>query len=480
MKLRAAAVLVALALVACSEGQDPIVGQSIATEPEAVEPTAAATVEASPATTSKPVEEGLEPVAEAAPQPEVSAGTVESSMAADQPPIGPLPTMEFPDDVALLTREHPYTYIGRDGLKSSELLRIVKRPGEGVVREVLFSNTVAKQLGVEGGVLIYAVAPDVSTIVANICLEGSCVDPYGSGPLDGRTVFYQSRDGGVTWQPLASFDYAWVIEQLLPSDGDETRLLLRDERSRSATPDNLDYMMWPSGESVTPPEPPEGHRVLGTVLLSDGRVAWGMDTFNLSFPIFLTGNGEDVTELVVKQLTPECPSCSMAQRWASLGRFYYYAGGHVALEISDGLYILGWGSVGPSARPKYSLEQLQGGATTSTAETGDDIYWPTIRDSNTMEEWPIRLPEHVLKLGDMLLPTAVQQGPFLRVVGMGEDCLPLRADPSPQAEELDCMAERVLLQDQGGDVIADDGVTWQRVKTPAGIEGWADGRYLER
>ena len=467
--------VVLLALAACSGGEGP---GAVEPPARAALPTVAATPTTSPADTLEPTEkEILEPVAKATTQPEVVAGTGESSIAAEQPLVEPLPTMEFPDDVALLTREHPYTYIGRDGLKSSELARIFKRPGEGVVREVLFSNTIAEQLGIEGSVLIYAVAPDVSTIVANICLEGVCASPYV--PVDGRTALYQSKDGGVTWQPLASFDDAWVIEQILPSDGDETRLLLRNERSRNATPDNLDHMLWPSGEGVVPPEPPEGHRILGTVLLSDGRVAWGMDAFNLSFSIFLTGDGEDVTDLVVKQLTPECPSCSMAERWASLGRFYYYAGGHVALEISDGLYLLGWGSVGPTGRPKYSLEQLQGGATTSTAEIGDDIYWPTIRDSNTMEEWPIRLPEHVLKLGDMFLPTAIQRGPFLQVVDVGEDCLPLRASPAPDAEELDCVAERVLLQDQHGDVITDEDITWRKVRTPAGVGGWADGRYLE-
>ena len=72
----------------------------------------------------------------------------------------------------------------------------------------------------------------------------------------------------------------------------------------------------------------------------------------------------------------------------------------------------------------------------------------------------------------------VQHGPFLRVINVGGDCLPLRVDPLPEAAELACVAERVLLQDQG-DVVTDDGVTWREVRTPAGIEGWANGRYLE-
>ena len=71
----------------------------------------------------------------------------------------------------------------------------------------------------------------------------------------------------------------------------------------------------------------------------------------------------------------------------------------------------------------------------------------------------------------------IQRGLFLRVTG-ADDCLPIRSGPSSSSEELACMAERVLLTDlaKASEV---DGATWHRVRTPAGIEGWADGRHLE-
>ena len=103
---------------------------------------------------------------------------------------------------------------------------------------------------------------------------------------------------------------------------------------------------------------------------------------------------------------------------------------------------------------------------------------PTIRNVETGEEWPIVFPEDVLRLGNSFIPRLVLQGPFLRVVDVGEDCLPLRANPALDAEELACAAERVLLQDQG-DVVTDEGVTWHRVRTPAGTDGWADDQFLE-
>ena len=105
------------------------------------------------------------------------------------------------------------------------------------------------------------------------------------------------------------------------------------------------------------------------------------------------------------------------------------------------------------------------------------FHWPTIQNVETGEEWPVVFPEDVLRLGDSFIPRLVLRGPFLRVVDV-DDCLPLRAKPSPDAEELACAAERVLMQDQG-DVVTDEGVTWNRVRTPAGIEGWADGQFLE-
>ena len=56
--------------------------------------------------------------------------------------------------------------------------------------------------------------------------------------------------------------------------------------------------------------------------------------------------------------------------------------------------------------------------------------------------------------------------------------LPIQAEPSSDSEDLACMAERVLLTDlaEASEV---DGATWHRVRTPAGVEGWADSRYLE-
>ena len=59
-----------------------------------------------------------------------------------------------------------------------------------------------------------------------------------------------------------------------------------------------------------------------------------------------------------------------------------------------------------------------------------------------------------------------QQGPFLHVVNLDEECLPLRPEPSSEAEELDCVADRVLLRDLG-QLVETEGVTWHKAKMSA-------------
>jgi hypothetical protein len=47
------------------------------------------------------------------------------------------------------------------------------------------------------------------------------------------------------------------------------------------------------------------------------------------------------------------------------------------------------------------------------------------------------------------------------------------------ADALTCAADGVLLRDTA-DTREVDGVTWRRVATPAGVEGWASEEFLNR
>jgi hypothetical protein len=75
------------------------------------------------------------------------------------------------------------------------------------------------------------------------------------------------------------------------------------------------------------------------------------------------------------------------------------------------------------------------------------------------------------------LITAVQRGPFARVVNTGS-CLNVRREPQLDGRVIDRFSEGVLLRDiSHGLVYADE---WVQVVVPGGEVGWANAQYLER
>ena len=223
-------------------------------------------------------------------------------------------------------------------------------------------------------------------------------------------------------------------------------------------------MLWPDGEVLKPPTAPEGYHIAAyhdrdPLYLDDGRFAWGADESDYNpekADLYLTAEGEDVTDLTLAQ-TSSCPGCLM---------------------LPDGRLLLPNGSV------RYIPDELIGPRGPAAGFYDDAAYnrldWPTIRDPETGKQWPVRLPTDVLRPGYILQPLAIQQGPFLRVVDVGESCLRIRTELSRDSAELACMAERVLLTDLHSSGHDDSGTSWRKVRTPSGIEGWAEGRYLGR
>ena len=120
--------------------------------------------------------------------------------------------------------------------------------------------------------------------------------------------------------------------------------------------------------------------------------------------------------------------------------------------------------VEPSAQTKAMIAEIEG------SEWDERIK--LIPQSIREQQVPAASPGAV-----RVVLRAIQQGPFLRVAADVDGCLSVIADHSPDAAELDCMAGRVLLTDLG-ETVEIEGVTWHKVRTPAGIEGWTDGRYL--
>ena len=353
------------ALAACADGEGP----------ETVVPPGESAIEATTRATAEPPGEvvppaiaatagEIPPVATPLPAARETRANVEAyaSPPEPEPRRHTLPTVELPDNVALLGHVRPWEYLAKDGsLLSLDLVRIYKRNGKPV-RETLLSRGDLAQLPESGHFSIYA-SRNAFPAFMTVCVGEHPCFVSGEGEPPGPIALYESKDGGVTWGQVIPF----AMPELEPPDWWQARFLLPDGR--------LLMPGWSVGYTADELVGPEG--------AAEGRPWFGVDT----------------------------------------------------------------------------------------------LYWPTIQDPVTGEEWPIRLPYEVLRSGDILLPLAVQRGPFLRVVDVA-DCLPVLSDPSLDAEELACAAERVLLTDLG-EASEVDGRTWHRVRTPSGIEGWADGRGLE-
>ena len=500
--------LVVLALAACSGGEGPDAGNPAIEASSETMATAGKeddTDSGRTATALTPTEPAGEDALPAATTPSAVGGTglsgrIVEAYTRPAPRLATLPTVEFPDDIALLAYPLPVEPMDRG---SFDLVRIYRNRNGELVRETLFAIggeqawwyecgddygdafsvdydeiwTLEGQLPECGGDLDlhFPARFDPFSIVMTVCIQPTCI---GRSEIDaddtpGRTAIYESRDGGVTWEQLSIFESPWYATRILPeSDEEVTELLLQighfwhpDLRDNREDYGPWPNMLWPDGELLRPPTLPEGYNIAefgylsgAPLSLDDGRFAWPLNKHHSPrnyerHDLYLTTEGEDLTELVLEQ-TDSCPKCLM---------------------LPDGRLLL------PILSVSYKADELVGpqGAAEGRAGMNGTLWWLTIRDPETGWQWPVRLPYNVLQAGNTLVPVAVQQGPFLRVVDMEGDCLPLMSDPSSESQELDCVAERVLLQDQGGGVITNEDITWRKVKTPAGIEGWADSRYLE-
>ena len=403
----------------------------------------------------------------------------------------PLPAVDFPNDVVLLARAAFPTGVG----SSNDLARIYREDGDGdLLMETLFAattahsaqqceddfdedffsvdyagiQTIAGQLPECGGYhLNLAANPDGSSIVMTVCVKGPCAWIDGAVPEDpGRTAIYESKDGGVTWERLTGFDLPWRAIHVLP-DKDEngrTQLIIQIPFVNQDD-EGFDPMLWPSGKKIVSPPAPPGYSYLisfrRSILLDNGRLAWGLedvrgDSDGRGWDLYLTEDGEDVTALVSELL-------------GGARLEGYQACPASCLWLPDGRVLM---------RAEYPVHELVGHRGAATGWSRVRQTWPTIRDLETGEQWPLRLPRDMLTLGYGIGALAIQQGPFLRVVDVGESCLPIRTGPSPDAEELACAAERVLLTDLKETMELEDTI-WHRVRAPAGIEGWADGQFLE-
>ena len=440
----------AIALAACSGGDQSDAGvpatevlpeatstvvATAASSPEAVETTP--TKEPSPSATSlsTPEKAAVREVVQPPPTTHVSPVHTQSTVTPDPTSLVALShEQEFPDDLIL--------YMGTYAMGFAE--RVYKKDGE-IISEPFFT------LGKNGLPDIdeafhdryhvtRRVTPDISRSVLSICHQSRCdyrsmTDPVrGSSP---STDLYESTDTGSTWSHLGTLSGTWQVTWVSPDSSDV--LLYGGDPSDPPfnSQSDWEYRMYPGGESLTVEQ---AHDLTG-----------GLYSYvTPAVPRF------DSLEINEDRLSESHPNVFMPSIW-----------------LSD-TELLGWPGTATGAGGGFGFSWDPGGILLIYNVETDELSHFYSAEPNQLGHFHESLSDR--SLGPVVF--AIQHGSFLRVVGIDGGCLPIRSDPSPDAEELACMAERVLLQDQGESVEV-VGTIWRRAKTPSGFVGWADGRYLE-
>jgi hypothetical protein len=319
-----------------------------------------------------------------------------------------------------------------------------------------------------------AVRPDGSDMVLAVCTRGRCVD-LGRPTADAQTTLLRSRDGGMTWQELGRLDGAYLLRGIVTGG-----VLVGGPFTAEPSPPR--FMVFPGGAAVPPPaQDPKAW----PVVLYDGSILWrsgdgrrllrpdGTEFLRIDMPgeVSLGDVQADATgeRVIVTWFSEGRPYLGVAERTGRMVRVFAAGAG-------------GFVQVGASLAPERAAGNVN--VKVEQLRTRPDVSFfvellPALLDLDMGRASPFT--------GPFLAPPllngrnrvhAVVRGPFVRVSGTGS-CLNVRGAPSTAAPVLACLADGVLLRD-AGEARGEGGVTWLRVVTPAGADGWASAEFLVR
>ncbi|UCH86649.1 MAG: SH3 domain-containing protein [Dehalococcoidia bacterium] len=394
---------------------------------------------------------------------------------------------ELPDNAALVIETGCW---GCDGPAES-FLRVYRDPSGHIRTDTLLTIddlglpprlvTTAEGMQEEPpSITGFATRPDGSEMVVSVCVREFC----GSGGLDAwspnsKTAFFRSTDGGVTWQEFGELDVGSSVIGFVR----EGVVLVSSWQAEMAP---AYFSLFPSGETVQTPSgvtswwafPLPGGDLLwpaddGRLLHSDGSVfaVVPTDPWRLSW-VPRINHDPTGTRFTLEWVLDNAGSPSYQVRHY-IGIFRTDSRLEQAFSLSELLFVGPWSGPDLLGNIAISASQLTTPIPQSFAGT-----LPTLIDLDAGLIHPITDPFLGSDWkGGRSLVRAVFLGPFARVVDTGS-CLNVRAEPGSAAEVLACAADGVLLRDMG-ETQETDGMTWLRVVTPAGVEGWVSRQYLQ-
>jgi len=393
--------------------------------------------------------------------------------------------VELPDGMALIVETGCFECDGQ----TSALVRVYRDTSGDVRMDTLFTaagmglpprrvtsskeGTYTEQPYIHS----FALNSGASEIVVSVCSRGDCawMDAAGS---DAQTVLYRSRDGGVSWTQSGTLDGEHFIVAIV-KDG---ILLARYDPARQW---QTEYQLYPSGDPI---DPPAGAGEGWPLSLPSGELIWPTEDGRLlrsdGSDFLAIGEGASVsyTERNV-ELDPSGERLAVVEcmeRPDRLSTQCYLSVVSLSGELIEAFSIPAGANVGgwPSSRLAlgtvwFSADEIR---TPVPDRHGNNL--PAVLDLDAARMHPIPYPflDPPFAWGRTRVQ-AVLAGPFARVVNTGA-CLNVRAQPGTAGEVLECAADGVLLQSTDETQEIDD-VTWLRVVTPAGAEGWASTQYLE-
>jgi DNA-binding CsgD family transcriptional regulator len=470
----AATALGALAVIAVATGLVVLTILSLPggeTENVETEP-GQATVPADDEATPQPDNEGGGASTPAASATATTSETPRATPQATGETIAGMPVYEF-------TEGEPVGLAGRAAIvetgcwqcdgETDALVRLYEDPTGAIRRETLFEAPDDGQSFISR----YDVSPDMSHIVVAVCDSAYCA---GIGPPTGEatTTIFESRDGGVSWAQIATFEEPTWMD------------ILSDGTLIASQVDPVDFtansFAWPSMEPL--PEPAAtvlSERVATadggwvwlasdnrTLIRADGSTFWRLDDES-----YVIARAEAIPGVGLRlQLAPATvgESSSMPASYTAILRGQELAGIYETGEERDDV---------------QELLQVQGWAGDQLA-TGNETFGnsdPTFIDFATGTYHRLEGPflpgsgsEAALPDGRNWLVDAIE-GPFARVTS-GEECLNVREAAGQDAAILGCFADGVLFRHDGETQEA-GGTAWLHVTTPDGRAGWASTEFLE-
>jgi DNA-binding CsgD family transcriptional regulator len=316
-----------------------------------------------------------------------------------------------------------------------------------------------------------AASPDGATLAVLACDQEFCgyLGPQRSSDTRWRVLL--SGDQGLTWGQAHELtaEHAFLSDvvphgfamSMLDDDGPGAELTFVSYLSKKLTP-------------LTPPA-----EVYGVVMRGDGSVLW----ITQDGEALLRSDGSPVPLAPPPRATrikdvSELPDGTLGLAWIGRSADDYYTE-ILQFVRPDGTVVSTTNGNGSQEVVAVSASVAVGNMNGVRARVSDNeiSVYPVLIDLQNRTVTPITADIFTQQGGRNRL-IAFQSGPFARVT-TGSDCLNIREQPSPSGGPVSCYRDGVLLRDLGETTEA-GGITWLKVATPDGREGWASAEFLER